>query len=106
MMSVHDMYWGNWGLQMRPPKPQEQLKGIKPGEASDITLTAQQFAELKDFLNGTHYATSINRISLSIGHIIFDDDTMWYAGAIARRDPKDAIRWINSEYSNSKPGGH
>ena len=102
-ISVHDIYWGNSGLQTQLPKPDERLAEIKPGETADITLTTQQFAELKNFLSLTHYAHSIDRVSLSIGHIIFDDDTMWYAGAIARRDPKDPTTWINSQYSTSRP---
>jgi hypothetical protein len=102
-ISVYNLYWGNWGLQIQPRKPGEQLVVMKPGDSDEIKLSAQQFTDLRDFLSMTHYPFSIERVDLSIAPIIFDDDSMWYAGDISRRAPNDPATWINSRYSNSKP---
>ena|ERR1041385_260103 len=101
--AIYDMSYGNWALQTRIPNSDERSVGLQPGETATIRLTARRFADLKDFLSMAHYPYSIDLVELSIAPAIFDDDTMWYAGAISRRDPKDPTTWINSQYLNSKP---
>lgn len=102
-MSIYDIFNGNSGLQMRPPTPEERLVGIPPGESVEIRLSVQQFVELRNFLTATRFPRSIERVDMSISHVIFGDDSMWYAGAICRRDPKEPSSWINSRVTNSKP---
>jgi hypothetical protein len=103
LMALHDMYYGNWALQTRLPKPEDKVTGIAPGETVEMALSIQQYVDLKSLLDQTGFPPSIARTDISIAHIIFADDTMWYAGAICRRDPKEPSTWINSEYANSKP---
>ena len=80
------------------------MVGFGPDETVEISLSPQQqFAGLRDFLSATQYPYSIEKVDLSIGHVVFADDTMWYAGSQAQRDPKDLSRWINSRYANPKP---
>lgn len=102
-MSIYDIFNGNFGLQMRPPTPEERLVGIPPGETVEIRLSVQQFVELRNFLTATRFPQSIERVEMSISHVIFEDDSMWYAGTICRRDPKEPSSWINSRVTNSKP---
>jgi hypothetical protein len=101
--SIYDMSYGNPVLQTRRTTPQDTLLGISPGETAEIRLSAQQFAALREFLSATKFPSSIENVELSISRIIFADDTMWYAGAISVRDPKDPSTWTNSKYANSKP---
>jgi hypothetical protein len=101
--AIDDMSYGNWALQTRQPTTQETLFGISPDETVEIRLSAQQFVALRELLAATNYPLSVEKIDLSIGHVIFADDTMWYAGAKCLRDPKEPSTWINSRYANSTP---
>jgi hypothetical protein len=102
-ISIYDISYGNAGLPTRRPTAEERLVGISPGETVVMQLSAQQAVDLRAFLTGTQYPASIETVDLSLSHIIFADDTMWYAGSQAQRDPKDPSRWVNSQYANSKP---
>lgn len=102
-ISIYDISYGNAGLPTRRPTAEERLVGIPSGETVVMQLSVQQAVDLKTFLTGTQYPASIETVDLSLSHIIFADDTMWYAGSQALRDPKDPTRWINSQYANSKP---
>jgi hypothetical protein len=102
-MAIHDMYYGNWALQTRLPKPEDKVTGIAPGETVEMALSIQQYVGLKSLLDQTGFLQSIERTDISIAHVIFADDTMWYAGSQAQRDPNDPSTWINSRYANSKP---
>lgn len=102
-LSIFDMSRGNTALTTRPPTDEERMVGFGRDETVDISLSPQQFAGLRDFLSASQYPYSIEKVDLSIGHVIFADDTMWYAGSEAQRDPKDPSRWINSQCANSKP---
>lgn len=101
-MSVDDMFYGNWALQLNPPTSEERLVGLPVGETVDIRLSVQQYVDLRNFLTGTKYPSSIENVDLSIGRIIFEDDTMWYAGSISVRDAKKPGSWISSRYANSR----
>jgi len=102
-MAVYDVSYGNWALQTRRPTSEEVLVGASTGEVVEIRLSPQQSDGLRGFLTATNYPSSIEKVDLSIGHVIFADDTMWYGGSQAQRDPKDPTRWISSQYANSKP---
>lgn len=102
-MAIHYMAYGNWALQTRKATSQETLVGISPGETVEIRLSVQQFVALRDFLTAIKYSSSIEKVGISIGHVIFADDTMWYAGAIAVRDSNDPTSWIPSRPPESKP---
>jgi hypothetical protein len=99
--AIHDMSYGNSALTTRQPSPQDPVVGISPGEIVEIRLSNQQFVALRDFLSAIKYSSSIERIDLGVGHIIFADDTMWYGEAF-QRDPNDPRTWIPSR-PNSKP---
>jgi hypothetical protein len=102
-VAIYDMSYGNWALQTRRPTSEEVLVGASPGEVVEIRLSPQQSDGLRGFLTATNYPSSIEKVDLSIGHVIFADDTMWYASEECRRDSNDPSRWINSRYANSKP---
>jgi hypothetical protein len=103
IQAFYDMSYGNGALQTRRPISQDTLVGMSPGETVEILLSAQQFVALRGLLNATNYPSSIEKLDLGMSHIIFADDTMWYAGATCLRDPQEPSTWINSLYANPKP---
>lgn len=94
-VSIYDLSYGNDQLMMREPSPSERLLGIMPDGTTDLRLTVQDFVDLQKFLVGTGYSSDIERVNLRIGHVIFEDDTMWYTGAVLRRDSNDSAKWVN-----------
>jgi hypothetical protein len=102
-VAIYDMFYGNWALQMRRPTSQDMLVGIAPGETVEIRLSPEQFVEIRGLLNATSYPPSIETVDLSMSHVIFADDTMWYAGATCLRDSQEPSTWTNSLYANPKP---
>jgi hypothetical protein len=68
--------------------------GASPGEVVEIRLSPQQSVGLRGFLGATNYPSSIEKVDFSIGHVIFADDTMWYAGEECRRASNDPTTWI------------
>lgn len=95
-MSVDDIFYGNWALQMRPPTQDEKLVGIAPAETAAISMTAQKFLELKRFLAETGFPDSIERVDIRINSVIFEDDSMWTRGKYLRRDPNNPGSWKSS----------
>jgi hypothetical protein len=95
-ISIYDMAQGNAALPTRPPTAEERVVGFGPGETFEISLSPQQFRGFRDFLSATVHSSSIEKVDLSLSHVIFADDTMWYAGSQLRRDPKDPSTWLNS----------
>jgi hypothetical protein len=98
---IYDMSYGNGSLRVRRPTSQDTLVGMSPGETVEIRLSAQQFVSLREFLTATHYPASIEKVDLSMSHVIFADDTMWYGEAF-RRDSNDPTTWIPSRPPDSK----
>lgn len=101
-VSVHDMFWGDGSLQTQLPNREKQADSLKPGDSNDIKFSAQQFTDLMNFLRGTHYPFSIDHVDLSVAHVIFDDDSMWYVGTFLQRDPTDPSKWLNTERAKTR----
>jgi hypothetical protein len=91
-MSVDNIFYGSWALQM--PNPEERSIGIAPGEAVEIRLSVQQFVDLWNFLTATGFP-HIERVDMRIDRVIFEDDTMWSRGVWLRRDANDPSVWRN-----------
>ena len=95
--------YGKYALTSRSPSTSERSIGLSPGETVEIGFNAQSFVDVTRFLADLGFPQRVDRVKLGLGRVIFEDDTMWYAGAFAQRDPKDPASWINSRYLNSKP---
>lgn len=67
---------------------------IKPGESIEVSFSEKSYNELKVFLGQKHSIENINKVSLSIGFIIFDDNTAWSPGQYYKRDPDNPKKWI------------
>lgn len=100
--SVFYLHHGNSFLRSRPPRPDEQLVGIAPGESEQISFSAQKFADLQHFLSDVGYRQAIEKVDLTIDSVIFEDDIMW-SGDEFRRDPENPSSWINTRPGDSQP---
>lgn len=72
----------------------DQSKRIRPGDTINLALPDSEYDGLKSFLQSLNYPTSIKRLKIRIEDVLFDDDTMWHAGMLLRRDPDNPERWI------------
>lgn len=87
--------YGNWALQRRRPTSDEQLIGIAPGQTEELGFSVQRFTDLTRFLTDTGFPQSVERVDVGFGRVIFEDDTMWYAGSQFRRDSSNPSGWNN-----------
>jgi hypothetical protein len=94
--------YGNHTLLIRSPKSNEHVISLRPGETTEIAFSPQRFVDLTRFLSDAGFPSSVAKVEFSVGHVIFGDDTMWYAGEIARRDPKDPTEWVAVRSTSSK----
>jgi hypothetical protein len=63
------------------------------GESREIILSETQYNKLRAFLSQTNYPRSIKHVEIILDQVLFDDDSMWSAGGIFRRDPNDRDKW-------------
>lgn len=66
---------------------------LLPGETREIMMADPEYNRLIEFLEGTHYPRSIRHVEIVLDQVLFDDDSMWQAGGIFRRDPNDLGTW-------------
>ena len=66
---------------------------IYVGETREIVLSDKEYDKLSAFLSNTHYPQSIKHVEIILEQVLFDDDTMWSAGGIFRRDPDNPSVW-------------
>jgi hypothetical protein len=90
------LYRLHYGQQ--PPLPGEvlpsgEMKRIRPGETINIVLTDENYSDIKSLLGELDYPVNVGKVSVSIGSIIFEDETMWRGGSILRRDPNNPNNW-------------
>jgi len=67
---------------------------VLPGDNVELDLDDSTHAHLKRALAKIGYAEILNRLSMYVSVVIFDDDTMWTNGIWFRRDPTNAENWI------------
>jgi hypothetical protein len=77
------------------------LPSVKPGEVVELSLSAERYGRLKTILQEVKYSRSIKKVRMWLGGVIFDDDLMWAAGELLRRDPNDPNRWRNIRRSGA-----
>jgi uncharacterized membrane protein YgcG len=97
---IDDINYGNRDLLTRQAVPQERSDGLAPGQTADVKLSSNDLQAIKVALIENGYPLSIEKLSLRISSVIFDDDTMWMAGSRLERDPSDSKTWINVELTN------
>ena len=95
--AIHTIEYGNRALLTRRAEADERSSGIAPGQTVDLSLTPHDLNGIGFLLSATGYRSGAEKLQLSVGHVIFEDDTMWYAGSHAQRDPNVPGSWINAE---------
>lgn len=104
-IAVDDIDYGNRALLTRSPTPAERSAAISAGQEVDIRLNFVEHDLIRKLLSQTGYPVGINEVHLRVGKIIFEDDTMWYAGSRLQRDPTAPSNWVNTELSASAKRG-
>jgi hypothetical protein len=79
-----------------PTRPMGAPFLLNPGDTFDISL-ADEYTKIESFVSSRHPISSIQKVRLEVGFLIFDDDTAWSAGAFLRRESDDPNRFIPQE---------
>jgi len=98
-IAIDEVEYGNRALLTRRARTDERLSRIAPGQSVDLALPPLQVNAIGFLLTATGYPASIETLNLRVGHVIFEDDTMWYGGSYRQRDPTDSTIWVNEEQS-------
>ena len=69
---------------------------LKPDDSIEVSLN-KDYDELLRFINTRTHISSLRKVELEIGFIIFDDKTAWSAGSFSRQDPNNPGRYIDIE---------
>lgn len=97
-MAIHTLEFGNRELLTRKLEREENSRRIAPGQSVEVVFIPRDVDRLASLLRDTGYQSgSPEKLHLSVGHIIFDDDSMWYAGAPHQRDSDAPNTWRNTE---------
>ena len=104
-VAIHTLEYGNREWLTRKVQLDETTARIVPGQSVDVAFIPNDVDRLASLLKDTGYQTgSPEKVHLSVGHIIFEDDSMWYAGSKVLRDPNVPGVWINAEIlAQNKP---
>ena len=62
-------------------------KVIKPGQTAELSLSTEEYQNLKRFLQKTGYPTSVKRVEVEIREVGFEDGSMLLAGTLYLPDP-------------------
>jgi hypothetical protein len=89
---VRDLKYGREPLMDAPALP-DQVKPVMPNETVDITLTEEDREAIELSLIQLGFSADIKYVKMLLRTVIIDDDTMWRAGKILRRDPNEPGTW-------------
>jgi hypothetical protein len=82
---------------------QEPLAGsgspprLTSGDTTEIALSQNEYAKLKNFIERRHSIGSINKVTVQVNTIYFEDGTIWSYGSWVRRDSANPLRLIPVE---------
>lgn len=76
------------------PTREKDAIAIKPGDSAGITINDALYKNLTNYLQQINWTEEINEAEMSIGMIIFSDDTAWRNGRYLKRDQADPRKWL------------
>ncbi len=65
----------------------DKPESLAPGAEAEVKLSAEKYAQLKNFLSQRHLLADLTRADFRIMTVHFSDRTHWTAGTIYRPDP-------------------
>lgn len=80
----------------------DKSKVIRPGEAVDITVSEEDYRQIKEFLRQAEYPASIKRVQLVIKAVGYEDGTIWSGGTTFKRDPNNPNRILEEEEKSGR----
>lgn len=75
-----------------PPRP-DRPASIAPDEKLELVLSDRDYTLIIASLKKLAYPTDVAEVTLSLGEVYFEDETMWKAGRLHRRDRNNPRRW-------------
>lgn len=97
-VAIHTLEFGNRELLTRKLQFDGNSPRIAPGQSVDVAFIPRDVDRIASMLKGTGYQSgSPEKLHLSVGHVIFEDDTMWYGGTRRQRETNDPTTWVNIE---------
>lgn len=78
--------------------PIEKQPPLQPVETA--TLTLDDYAGTRDYLNDVGQPQSIKELEIEISEVIFSDGTKWSGGLMMRRDPNAPNKWVPEQNSS------
>lgn len=67
---------------------------VGSGQTVELKLTEKKFEGLKSFIERRHLLSTLNKVNLRIGFILFEDGTAWSGGSFMRQDPANPNSYI------------
>ena len=77
----------------------EKMQGggppLNPGESVEILFPAENYADLRELMDGMSYPKSVGLVVVHVEQVLFegDEDVMWIEGKMNRRNYKDPRGW-------------
>lgn len=90
------VYFIKYGVSPDVPNySNDEPKLLLPNETAQISLSAERYNKLTNFLATRHHAlTGLTEAHLTIQSVFFNDGTNWFAGAVSRPDPNRPGKYI------------
>lgn len=92
-IAVDDISYGNRALLAQPAEASAASAILAPGQSIDVHVSSDDLDRINSLLSFSGYKGNIDSVAIRIGHTIFADDTMWYAGTSLQRDHSTPSRW-------------
>lgn len=75
------------------PDPLPAVNPVAVGEDIKLTLSDEHYDVFKNLLKRVRGTSSFEKLTVRVGTIVFEDETMWRNGQFLRRDSADPLRW-------------
>ena len=82
-----DLRYGRDPLTPKATVPPDELNPIMPGKTINLIVTSDIGDRAVASFKKLNYSAGVKELWLVLGRVVFDDDTMWNAGNLFRRDP-------------------
>lgn len=94
--AIEAIEYGDSRILTHPADDSDRIVKIAPGQTVEFRLSDETFNALASGLPQIGYYRGSQRVELRIDRVIFEDETMWQAGEIFRRDPSNSGLWFNT----------
>lgn len=83
-----------YGQNPQTPMLAGQREVLPPDQETTFVLSGQTFHRLRTFIEKRHPLNTLNKLSVQIDQVSFEDGTMWTGGDYFRPDPGNPKKYI------------